>query len=243
EFTGTYYDRYNDKHELKACIRPYYLVFIASPVQMQQLLSVPDIATVKGNVKEKLLLEPADKNRLPDWKIIAGTPRIGTFIPDPKDSKHTITEAESAESGNYAGQFGISVLANFKKMYRSENYLNDKNNYVAKGGSWQIMSIKPITDKQNATTSGFTHEVKLQTKQLRDETLTLSVLEKVPAWVNLYSSTNDTGIRAGTAETQKTFGLAALVEGLFDAYRLYADPNSSTPGQFERCRFVIHIKT
>ncbi|MGL5889438.1 MAG: hypothetical protein ACRC3B_06110, partial [Bacteroidia bacterium] len=46
EFTGTYYDRYNDKHELKACIRPYYLVFIASPVQMQQLLSVPDIATV-----------------------------------------------------------------------------------------------------------------------------------------------------------------------------------------------------
>ncbi len=241
-FTGTYYDRLNAKHYLKSVSRPYYILFIATPGQMKQILASNDIREAKMQPHKSLLLEPVLTDELAvKMKIVPGKERMGRFKNDEYDPDHTLTECEVQEQGKYAGRFGFSLLADFSAHYYSEEYLTNTANYSVSSAGYTVSAVVR-TDPSQAKMVGFSHELRLHTTELREETITVSLLETIPSWINTSTTEDDLLIDRLENEQQKTFGLSALAEGIFDAYRRYNNSNAKIPGQYERCQMIIHIK-
>ena len=80
------------------------------------------------------------------------------------------------------------------------------------------MVIEEVKDKSNPSLLGFSHLLKLQTKEIRDEVLQIKLIGKSPAWVKKYASINDSNIFYDESEQQKTFGLQYLVDGVSEAF-------------------------
>lgn len=87
------------------------------------------------------------------------------------------------------------------------------------------LKIEKITDRSNPSLSGFSHLLKLQTNQLREEILQIDVLGKMPSWVITSTSSDDSNILNDTSQHSKTFGLKYLIEGANDAFYPISKPN------------------
>jgi hypothetical protein len=90
------------------------------------------------------------------------------------------------------------------------------------------LKVETITDKNDASLSGFTHILKLQTNDLRDEVLKIDIVGKTPSWVFNSTSIDDSNILNDSSEQQKTFGLKYLIEGISDAFYPKSNSNAIT---------------
>ena len=213
KFDGNYYDKNNKTIPLTAK-RPYYIWIFGSSSQIKTILEKKTLENIKGGYLNRIIFTPVKEAQPLEYKILF-RPRIGEFELE-SGAKGGITEASISQETQTKGLFGFNLAVNFSGSMQDISYFADAANYRLSNSKYSL-TVEPITDGDN-TLKGFTHILKLQTNELRDETLKIDVVGKIPTWVENSTSTDDVGIAANDAEKQKTFGLRYLIEGVSDAF-------------------------
>lgn len=223
KFEGTYFDYFDAPHQKINTDRPYYIWFIGTSTQIKNLVDYKIFELIKNGYTNKLVIQAIKDVTQPNYKI-QYRPRIGEF--DSKSLADGIITGASASRDNQSnGIFGFNIAVNFSSSLQDANYFLDTANYELSNKKYRL-KVEAITDKNNAALSGFTHILKLQTNELKDETLRIDIVGKAPSWVYSSTSSNDTKIETDDSEKQKTFGFKYLVDGVCDAF--YPKSNTNT---------------
>jgi hypothetical protein len=221
-FDGLYYDK-TDKPLKFRGKRPYYVWIFGSTEQISSILEKKIVDNIKGGYSNRLVLQSIKEISEPSYKILY-SPKIGSFSAKELNAK-IISDASASKENQNKGLFGFNVAVDFSKNLQDENYFMDTNNYILSNKKYQL-KVETITDKNNASISGFTHILKLQSKELIEEVFKIDIVGKTPSWVFNSTSIDDSNILSDNSEQQKTFGLKYLIEGVSDAF--YPKSNSNT---------------
>jgi len=221
DFDGFYYDKTDKPLSFKGK-RPYYVWIFGSTHQISSILDKKILDNIKGNYVNRLVLQSVKETTDPNYKILYN-PKIGSFSAKQLNNK-IISDASASKDNQNKGLFGFNVAVDFSKSLQDANYFLDTANYVLSNTKYQL-KVETITDKNDASLSGFTHLLELQTSELREEVLEIDIVGKTPTWVYNANSEDDSNILTDQNEQQKTFGLKFLIEGVSDAF--YPKSNSN----------------
>lgn len=219
-FDGLYYDK-SDKPIQMNCKRPYYIWIIGNTKQISEILDKKILDNIKGGYQNRLVLQSIKGVNEPNIKI-QSKPTFGSF--DRAEIGNKII-SDATEDGQTKGLFGFNVAVDFSGSMQDANYYVDTSNYKLSDGNYHLKIETINANNSDASLSGFTHLLKLQTTSLRDESLRIDVVGTTPSWVYSSSSNDDSNISRDDSEKQKTFGLKYLMEGVTDAF--YPKTNSS----------------
>lgn len=203
--------------------RPYYIWVFGGTEQISSILGKKILDNIKGGYSNRLVLQSIKGISEPNYKILY-SPKIGSFSAKQLNNK-TISDASVSKDNQTKGLFGFNVAVDFSKSLQDANYFLDTDNYILSNTNYQ-MKVEAITDKNDASLSGFTHLLKLQTNELKEEVLKIDIVGKTPSWVFNSTSMDDSNILNDNNEQQKTFGLQYLIEGVSDAF--YPQSSSNT---------------
>ncbi|WP_316753218.1 hypothetical protein [Pedobacter gandavensis] len=218
-FQGYYYDHKLNTIPL-AMDRPYYIWFIGTEDQVKEVLNRQIINQSDSHLLNQAVFKSTQHTEPVSYKIVVNKGQIGDFTPVKSD------ELENAEAKK--GEFGFSVAVNFRNNIRGLKFFTDPGVYQLSNPNYSL-TVRPLTpiEEKTPSLSGFSHLLSLKTKRLQKEELSIKVLDKVPSWVNSYSSTDDSKIKTDQAEQAKTFGLKYLVNGVSQAFSYYPNANQN----------------
>lgn len=220
-FDGLYYDKTDKPLSFKGK-RPYYVWIFGSTQQISTILNKKVLDNIKGGYSNRLVLQSIKGISEPNYKILY-SPKIGSFSAKQLNAK-IISDASTSKDNQTKGLFGFNVAVDLSNSLQDANYFLDTSNYILSNTKYQL-KVETITDKNDASLSGFTHLLKLQTNELREEVLKIDIVGKTPSWVFNSTSIDDSNILNDNNEQQKTFGLQYLIEGVSDAF--YPKSNSN----------------
>ena len=220
-FDGLYYDKTDKPLSFKGK-RPYYVWIFGSTQQVSSILNKKVLDNIKGGYSNRLVLHSIKGISEPNYKILY-SPKMGSFSAKELNAK-IISDASVSKDNHNKGLFGFNVAVDFSKSLQDANYFLDINNYILSNKKYQL-KVENIIDLNDASLSGFTHLLKLQTTELREEVLKIETVGKMPSWVFKSTSIDDSNILNDKNEQQKSFGLQYLVEGVSDAF--YPKSNSN----------------
>jgi hypothetical protein len=220
-FDGLYYDKTDKPLSFKGK-RPYYIWIFGSTQQISTVLNKKVLDNIKGGYSNRLVLQSIKEINEPSYKILYN-PKIGSFSAKQLNEK-IISDASTSKDNQTKGLFGFNVAVDLSNSLQDANYFLDTSNYILNNTKYQL-KIQTITDKNDASLSGFTHLLKLQTSELREDVLKIEIVGKTPSWVYNSTSIDDSYILNDKNEQQRTFGLQYLVEGISDAF--YPKSNSN----------------
>jgi hypothetical protein len=220
-FDGLYYDKTDQPLSFKGK-RPYYVWIFGSTQQISTILNKKVLDNIKGGYSNRLVLQSIKGISEPSYKILY-SPKIGSFSAKQLNAK-IISDASTSKDNQTKGLFGFNVAVDLSNSLQDANYFLDTSNYILSNTKYQL-KVETITDKNDASLSGFTHLLKLQTSELREEVLKIEIVGKTPSWVFNSTSIDDSNILNDKNEQQKTFGLQYLIEGISDAF--YPKSNSN----------------
>lgn len=224
-FEGTYFDYFDLPHKNINTERPYYIWFIGNSIQIKYLVDYKIFNLIKNGYKNKMVIQAISAVSQPNFKILY-RPRIGEF--DSKSlAQGIISGATPSKENQTKGLFGFSIAVDFSQSLQDVSYFLDTTNYELSDKNYSL-KVEAITDNNNAALTGFTHVLKLQTKELNDEIIRIDIVGKAPSWVYTSTSLNDTRIESDDSEKQKTFGFKYLVDGVCDAYYPKSKSNTVT---------------
>jgi hypothetical protein len=242
EYRGTYYDRFNGKHTLNGSQRPYYIMLMATPKQMRTLLQTSALVDMRAKSNNQVLLFPNNLSKEGSFKILRN-PRIGNFEPDPDDPTRSIHNATVSDLEKTKNQFGLSLAVQLQEYYLPESYITDTANYQVSNPDYQL-KIEQVVDKSSTTTLGYSHFLRLSTKRLKEEILTITFFSRIPTWINSNNSLDDTRIESDPTELEKTFGLSFFMQGIFDAYQFnYQTTSKELHDGYPLTQFSFTLKT
>ena len=213
-FDGLYYDKTDKPVSFKGK-RPYYVWIFGSTEQISSILNKKILDNIKGRYSNRLVLQSVKGISELHYKILY-SPKIGSFSAKQLNNK-VISEAEASANNQNKGLFGFNIAVDFSNSLQDTNYFLDSVNYVLSNAKYQLQ-VETISDKNDASLSGFTHLFKLQTGELKEEVLKIDIVGKVPSWVFNSTSIDDSNILNDNSEQQKTFGLKYLIEGVSGAF-------------------------
>lgn len=213
-FDGLYYDKTDKPLSFKGK-RPYYVWIFGSTQQISTILNKKVLDNIKGGYSNRLVLQSIKGISEPNYKILY-SPKIGSFSAKQLNAK-IISDASTSKDNQTKGLFGFNVAVDLSNSLQDANYFLDTSNYILSNTKYQL-KVETITDKNDASLSGFTHLLKLQTGELREEVLKIEIVGKTPSWVFNSTSIDDSNILNDKNEQQKTFGLQYLIEGISDAF-------------------------
>lgn len=223
KFQGTYYNRFEESIQIIDPIdRPFYIWIIGTPYQIESIIKSKKLEEIDGGYSNKLVLQKLKEVTQPAFKI-SYKPRIGDFNSIDL-ANGIITDASISDDPSTKGQFGFQLAVDFSNGLQDEKYYLDRANYELLDNKYSIIAeINP--DKTGAALNGFTHILKLQTSELKDQTLRIDLIGKTPSWIYSSNSDDDSKIGIDISEGQKTFGFKYLVDGVCDAF--YPKSNSN----------------
>jgi hypothetical protein len=211
-FEGTYYDHNDVPYFGMDMERPYYIWFIGKLSQIKSLVDQKLLELIKNGYKNKLIFQSVDEPLQIDYKIL-----YSSCFKLRSGAKGPISSAKPCSDRRKKGLFWFHVAADFSQSLQDRSYFLDLSNYELSGKySVQIKTISP--DTLGKSLEGYTHLLRLETNELKDETLEVSVVGKTPSWVYASTSSDDSKIAVDENEKQKTLGLKYLVEGVADAF-------------------------
>lgn len=213
-FDGIYYDKTNNPIPFKGT-RPYYIWIMGKTGQISSILKKGMLNNIKGGYLNRFVMQSVQKANEPNYKILY-SPKIGSFSATQLNNK-IIAEAAVSKDFQNKGLFGFSIAVDFSQSLQDANYFADTTNYSLSNANYQLQAAQN-TDKNNASLSGYSHVLKLQTEALRDEVLRINVIGQTPKWVFEATTTDDSNIRNDEREQEKTFGLKYLIEGVSEAF-------------------------
>lgn len=208
-FNGKYYDK-TDKPIWYQGKRPYYIWILGNHNQIQSIIDKKILDNIKGGFLNKLVLQSTDKTYIPNYKILSNQ-KIGDFSRSELNN-YKIIDATLSKSNKNKGIFGFSIAVDFSKNLQDSNYFLDTTNYILSNPNYQL-DIEVIENSPE-----YTHLLKLQTNDLKDEKLDINIIGKIPDWIYSSSSIDDSNILNDKEEQHKTFGLKHLMEGVCDAF-------------------------
>ncbi len=214
-FKGTYYDHQDNKLKFDNPVeRPFYMWFIGTPSQIKKLIASRLLEELDGGYQNKAIFMPPNQESVA-YRILP-KPLHGTF--DRTNLPNNIIEKpEPSRNDRDKGLFAFAVAADFSNLIQDPSYYIDSSNYLLSNPKYTL-NIQPITDKNDPLLAKYTHLLKLQTKEISSETLTINLIAKPPKWIYEYSSDDDSKILSDASEQQKTFGLKYMLEGVSDAF-------------------------
>ncbi len=214
-FKGIYYDHQDNKLKFDNPVeRPFYMWFIGTPSQIKKLIASRLLEELDGGYQNKAIFMPPNQESV-SYRI-SPKPLHGTF--DRTNLPNNIIEKpEPSRNDRDKGLFAFAVAADFSNLIQDPSYYIDSSNYFLSNPKYTL-NIEPITDKNDPLLAKYTHLLKLQTKEISNETLTINLIAKPPKWIYEYSSDDDSKILSDTSEQRKTFGLKYMLEGVSDAF-------------------------
>jgi hypothetical protein len=217
-FDGHYYDHNSVDLSINTD-RPYYVWFIGSPEQINDIVSKQIINQNDPHLVNQIVLSNTQKPLPAQFKVV-NKGRVGSY-----DFKkfNEITNATSEQSS-----FGFGVAINFNGDSRNSSFFSDPSIYSLSNPTYSL-TVRPLNnaERKSAALSGFTHLLTLKTSKLQTEELTVMTIARLPTWVDKYSSTDDSTIQSNMAEQSRTFGLSFLIRGVSDALSYYPNPEDN----------------
>jgi hypothetical protein len=220
-FNGDYYTKNNIPIKFNGK-RPYYIWLFGNTQQISTLFERKILDNLKGGYLNRQVMFPIKRIEEAPYKI-QYSPKIGSYSAKELNDK-IISDAKPSSNNKNKGLFGFNVAVDFSKTLQDEDYFLDSTNYLLSNKNYQLR-IEKITDRSNPSISGYTHLLKLQTNQLREEIIQIDVLGKMPSWILTSTSGEDSNFLKDTSQHSKTFGLKYLIEGANDAFYPISKPN------------------
>ena len=224
DFNGPYYPTTGGRVELDQK-RPFY-VFIFGETQLLNNY-FPD-----EYIKEKLegYSEVARFLKLGDLKVpyqATSSNRKGQFKFDTSD-KNKLLKVKK----NPNGEFQFTFAADFSTLPFSSSYLTSISNYIINNNNNYI--ITNAFEKTDETLSGLkfspTHLITVQTKNNPYSQLNISLINKIPSWIERTNSYDESNIKD---DTEHTFGFEYLTNGISEAYQYKNKEASIATFKFE----------
>ncbi len=234
EFDGTYYDFNNGKHPLKSR-RPYYIWLIGKYDHIQKLRDQIDIKKIRGGFEDFYAFYPLSIATSPSYRVLKIN-KIGSFESDREHPQTHIINALAESRERNAGQFRFAVGIDLTKLGLAESFLTTPENYKLNSDKYTL-TVEAITDKErqaDPSLSKLSHKLLISTNDLQPTTLDISLIRKMPQWIEDSHSTND--VNQTGDELKRTYGFRSLVQGVADAY------SSSAKGQDDYFKIHISIK-
>ncbi|MDE6513345.1 MAG: hypothetical protein K2L05_04065 [Muribaculaceae bacterium] len=254
DFLGNYYP-YNspNKGTIYNGDRPFYALIFASDAALCSLYECPDyksfvnFSSIPGYDDMFCFTDMTFK---PHISIIPNYAHEGRFRKSrSKNTRGAVSAIDNVELSRN-GKLTIPVALNLSDLPLTANYKANKDNYIVESnGRFEIEWIRPINDlgdydESDGKNNGLenitklmpdaTHLMMISTQEIKNESISIKMTYRLPAWINRSSSDDDSDIHSDTFSTT-TFGLKDVMRGIFAAYV----PEGSTHYLFS---FDIDIK-
>jgi hypothetical protein len=234
DFSGNYWANHGKPVGIfSADKRPYYIWFIGSPLHLAKIAGDKKLMTSLKNNKytgDNMVFEFFDVEKQPKFKIA----QAATYSLSNNNSR--IIKAIKPE-----GKFVFHVEMNFNDPFRDSAFFANAENYKISNDAYELSISQPKDNK-------FTHRLTLNTVEMdRKEfnrafkgDLKISVMGKIPNWVDEINSTDDTNIKNDISQQGKTYGFKHIVQGAYSAF--YPTIPMNEPHVFQTLNLNIQLE-
>lgn len=220
DFSGTYYPADSKSKPIPRCCEtkiPYY-IWVIGPEEKVRLVNQE---IIKDNYFEQVHFgfDP----QKPSFTIVPGSGREGTwYLSDQERKIIQVDNTGDIQDGTFTFTLGLQ-LSGLPGQVANTSYLEDNLKLNIQNGEGRIVAIydarqfqnqEEINNKDRRMIDCFSHYVKISINKVfnrrQDIEVRLILENKLPAWVEEYSTSNDSQIEE---EGPKTFSLNAILEG------------------------------
>jgi molybdopterin-guanine dinucleotide biosynthesis protein A len=234
EFNGTYYDKDNKKTQLSGQLRPYYITIMATDKAMTNFNE--NIKLVKGKVEgfeNKYNLTLNNYSQGIYFSVINTSDDSARFKPDRDFNKNGAIKGIKDVSINErnSSNFIFTVAVDMSTIPVEDSYILDKSNYNIKDANYKIKGIYPFSDKNIKPTTAImlakanakpTHYIVFESTTPNFTNLTFTLKKQIPKWVYETNTNDDSSV---SQNSNKTFGIKYLIEGISEAYETESKNN------------------
>lgn len=231
KFTGTYYDKDDQKTHLSGESRPYYICVIGNNdlmLDFNQKISL-EKDKIEGFDNKYVISSGATDGLY--YSVLLSTDNTGRFKAtralSTKEYVHGIEDVDVRSRNrdeNAGNKFAFAVAIDFKNVAAEEDYLLTPQNYILNDDNFSIKEIKPV-DKNKINASDWlkicnanpTHIIVLESTGTAISDVKVALKKQMPQWIEQTSITDDRNIRKNL---DKTFGIKYLIEGISEAYQV-----------------------
>lgn len=210
QFNGTYFDRNNQRIKINDK-RPFYIILFGTEENLLSITKKVKVTDIHGSIDGLFALNGSHENV--NYSFVDKN-KIGEYKRCKKNAKTHIVDASLAEKGSRKGEFAVTLGADFSKLLVDGDYLLDPNNYAVSNKSYEV-SVCASED------SKYTHYLTLKLKPgartVAHSSLTISLLKKIPSWVNKYN--DPIGIGINDSIMNHTYGLQNLMNGIYNGMK------------------------
>jgi hypothetical protein len=203
DFDGNYWNRRGQNVGRLTATRPYYIWFIGHPQHLTKIAGNERLfVALKSNgfTGDRVILESSDMEKQPEFRIAASE----KYSFD--NSSRTIRWAKRPGRGE---NVSFSLDVNFMDAFRDSAFFADPDNYEV--GNYELsVNARPPRN--------FKHRLTLTSEKLMPGATKITVMGRIPEWVNSVHSEDDTNILRDTSEQAKTFGFRHIVGGAYEAF-------------------------
>jgi len=210
QFDGMYYNKFDERTPIKAD-RPFYIWLMGDKIRLAKLMEVVDKDKIKGSgTLHSYMMSKTGKKLI--YGILPQESR-GRFDLDRMNPKTTLVNAKTDGKGGKK-QFQLAIGVNYADCLLDDGYLMNPDNYAVSNKAYALKIIK-----NNNPASSYTHIIKLDLTEpiISKGCIKISLLNKIPSWIENYTDTMGLNINAEGA-MNKTYGLKYLIGGVYDAY-------------------------
>lgn len=190
--------------------RPYYIWIFGATELLNQYFTDEYIKSLKGFTDIARFLKLSELE-VP-YQAIAHK-KIGDFKFD-KNDKNKLVNVKPDRNGQ---GFYYSIAVNYSDLPFSETYLTSISNYTCNNSNFSIRNVSSIGDvKLYGLNFEPTHIIKVGTDRSPHCQLEISLLNKVPNWIENTNSDDESNI---IKDTTHTFGFKFLTNAISEAYQ------------------------
>ncbi len=223
-YNGPYYAYDNSVKQYNGR-RPYYIIMVGSNDAIAQLSQDPQLRTFAEMERlrgyDNMCLFTAQDIYKPYYSLLLSHGDVrGRFKPE-HGQGYQIKSLENVEADRNSGDVQLVMAVDLSRMLIDQRYLTDKNNYrVEADDDVEIKEIRPIdkadvSPQQKKYLGDATHLFVLSMPGVSHrQEVTISLLNRLPAWVQAGSTDNDLRPDGTT-----TFALRYLMEGIYQSYQ------------------------
>jgi hypothetical protein len=228
-FNGKYYQANQGECNLN-CSRPYYIFVVGKSTAISQVINKVNFQ----GYEHSYFLTSENLTQSLQWSIplmsnIVGSVKGGRPSPIDK-SVHGLAMAKPRN-----GQLRFSIVVSYKNTPLLEDAVILPAGYQISNSSFNIGVEKYNPTKVTKNDAVFLDQslndlsknsvviFLSMNSNIGKDTLMVSMMKNVPAWVDVVNSSDDSKIASDTFEQKRTYGLSRLIGGIYDAFNQFSD--------------------
>lgn len=207
-------------------LRPFYLTIFAKNNVMNRFLTEDTYNSIRDFSSllhyEDFYLFQKRQDISPYYSIIRNHPntncrfRISKSQPQP----YQIINLDRIAQDQIGNPFQIAIGIDLRSVHTSESFKSDIINYIVNNQYFKVSEVIPINSFSTHEVRSSTHIIVLKSdniQQFAGGEISISLVKKLPQWINESSTLNDTNRNEPNFENT-TFLFENMMKGLFRAY-------------------------